>query len=347
MIETKAYATQGPKEQLAPFTFQRRDLKDHDVQIESLFCGICHSDIHQARDEWGGGKFPMVPGHEIVGKVIKVGPKVTHFKIGDTVGVGCMVDSCQSCEPCKEHEEQFCKNGASFTYNSTEQDKKTPTQGGYSNQLVVNDKFVLKVNAKDNLAGVAPLLCAGITTYSPLKHWKVGPGQKVAIVGLGGLGHMGVKLAASMGAEVTVFTHSENKRQDALRLGAKHVILSKNQNEMDSAAGTFDFILNTVSAPHDINPYINTLKRNGTLVLVGVPTKDPSLSAFGLIVGRKSVSGSLIGGIKETQEMLDYCAKHNITSDVEVIPASKINEAYERTIKGDVKYRFVIDLKTL
>ena len=347
MIDTLAYATKGPKEKIEFFKFQRRDLKDHDIQIESLYCGICHSDVHQARDEWGGSTYPMVPGHEIVGKVVKVGSKVTKFKVGDIAGVGCMVDSCQTCSSCKEHEEQFCEGGMSATYNGTEQDKKTPTQGGYSNQMVVTEGFALKVDAKQNLAGVAPLLCAGITTYSPLKHWKVGPGQKVGVVGLGGLGHMGVKLAASMGAEVTVFSTSESKKQDALRLGAKHVVISKNEKEMAAAANQFDFILNTVSAPHDINAYTNCLKKNGTMVLVGVPDKNPELAAINLIFGRKSIAGSLIGGIKETQEMLDYCAKHNIVSDVEVIPATKINESYERMIKGDVKYRFVIDLKTI
>lgn len=347
MIRTLAYATKGPKEKLLPFQFERRDLKEHDLQIETLFCGICHSDVHQARDEWGGSMYPMVPGHEIVGKVVKVGSKVTQFKVGDLAGVGCMVDSCQKCGPCKEHEEQFCENGGSFTYNGTEQDKKTPTQGGYSTQMVVTEGFALKIAPTENLAGVAPLLCAGITTYSPLKHWKVGPGQKVGIVGLGGLGHMGVKLAASMGAEVTVFTTSESKRADAARLGAKHVVISKDEAQMGAVAGNFDFILNTVSAPHDINAYTACLKRNGTMVLVGVPDKAPELNAMNLIFGRKSIAGSLIGGIKETQEMLDYCAKHKIYSDVEVIEASKINESYDRMIKGDVKYRFVIDLKTI
>ncbi|MEZ4814601.1 MAG: NAD(P)-dependent alcohol dehydrogenase [Bdellovibrionota bacterium] len=347
MISSKGFAAQTPKAPLTPFEFQRREVKPHDVQIDILYCGVCHSDIHQARDEWHKGIFPMVPGHEILGKVTHVGNAVTQFKVGDTVGVGCMVDSCRECESCKEHEEQFCENGMSGTYNGLEQDKKTPTYGGYSNNIVVDEKFTLKIKHTENLEAVAPLLCAGITTYSPLKRWNVGPGQKVAVVGLGGLGHMGVKLANAMGAKVTVFTTSLSKKDDALRLGAHDVVNSKDPTAMATQSGKYDFILDTVSAPHDLNQYLSFLKRGGKMVLVGVPDKPAEIAAFNLIGGRKTLAGSLIGGIKETQEMLDFCAEKKITSDIELIPMEKINEAYERMIKGDVKYRFVIDMKTL
>lgn len=346
MIKAKGYAAKSAKAPLEPFSFERREPGARDVQIEILYCGVCHSDIHQARDEWGGATFPMVPGHEIVGRVTRVGGQVKEFKEGDLAGVGCMVNSCRTCANCKDDLEQFCQKGMVGTYNAVDKDG-TATQGGYSNTVVVDEDFVLKISPKADLKAVAPLLCAGITTYSPLRHWKVGPGQKVGVVGLGGLGHMGVKLASSMGAKVVVFTTSEKKREDAKRLGAHDVILSTKPEQMSAHAGTFDFILDTVSAPHDINAYLELLRRDGTMVLVGVPDKAPELQAFSLIGGRRSIAGSLIGGIAETQEMLDYCAEKGIVSDVEVIPIQKINEAYERMIKGDVKYRFVIDLKSL
>jgi uncharacterized zinc-type alcohol dehydrogenase-like protein len=347
MNTVKSFAAARAKAPLAPYTFERRDPRASDVQIEILYCGVCHSDIHQARDEWGGSMFPMVPGHEIVGKVTRVGGKVTRFRPGDLVGVGCLVDSCRECRSCNEGLEQFCEGGFVGTYNSLEKDGKTPTQGGYSSSIVVEERFVLRIPPGLDPAGAAPLLCAGITTYSPLKHWDVKGGKHVAIMGLGGLGHMGVKFARSFGAHVTVFTTSESKRADAERLGAHAVILSKDPVAMEKAQGKFDFILNTVSAPMDLNVYLQCLKRDGTMVLVGVPEKPAEIAAFPLILGRRSLGGSLIGGIPETQEMLDYCAKHGITSDIEMIPIQSINQAYERMIKGDVKYRFVIDLKSL
>ncbi|MGE4233255.1 MAG: NAD(P)-dependent alcohol dehydrogenase [Bacteriovoracia bacterium] len=347
MTQSYGYAAQSAKSPLAPFSFQRRNPGPKDVLIEIQYSGVCHSDIHQARDEWGRSHFPMVPGHEIVGKITAVGSNVTKFKVGDLAGVGCMVDSCRTCANCKEGLEQYCENGFSPTYNGTEQDKKTPTYGGYSNCIVTNEDFTLRVPSNLDLSKVAPLLCAGITTYSPLRHWKVSKGQKVGIVGLGGLGHMGVKFANALGSEVTVFTTSPNKVEDARRLGAHQVVISKDQNAMQSVAGQFDFILNTVSAPHNVNEYLRLLKLNGTMVLVGVPDKAPELEAFSLIARRRQLAGSLIGGIAETQEMLDFCGSKNITSEVELIPIQKINEAYERTIKADVKYRFVIDMKSL
>jgi uncharacterized zinc-type alcohol dehydrogenase-like protein len=346
MIKAQGYAAKSAKAPLGPFSFERREPGPRDVQIEILYCGVCHSDIHQARDEWGGSAFPMVPGHEIVGRVTRVGGQVKKFREGDLAGVGCMVDSCRTCANCKDDLEQFCQKGMIATYNGVDKEGKA-TQGGYSNSIVVDEDFVLKISPKADLKAVAPLLCAGITTYSPLRHWKVGPGQKVGVVGLGGLGHMGVKLARSFGANVTVFTTSEKKREDAKRLGAHDVILSSKPEQMSAHEGTFDFILDTVSAPHDLNPYLSLLKRDGTMVLVGVPDKEPSLQVFNLIGGRRSLAGSLIGGIAETQEMLDYCAQKGIVSDVEIIPIQEINEAYERMIKGDVKYRFVIDMKSL
>jgi alcohol dehydrogenase (NADP+) len=347
MLPTKSYAAQNASSGLAPYSFERRDPRPHDVLIEIQYCGVCHSDIHQVRDEWGGSIYPMVPGHEIVGRVTQVGSHVTKYKVGDLVGVGCMVDSCRECENCKHGEEQYCEDGFTGTYNSMERDGKTIAQGGYSNQIVVDESFVLKVSEKLPLEAVAPLLCAGITTYSPLRHWKVGKGHKVAVLGLGGLGHMAVKFAASFGAEVTMLSTSPSKEQDARRLGAHHFALTKDPEQVKALASKFDFIINTVSAPHDYNTYIGMLKLNGVMICVGAPEVPTPVAAFALIMGRRSVAGSLIGGIQETQEMLDYCAEHNIVSDVEVIPMNQINEAYERMLKGDVRYRFVIDMKTL
>ncbi|NDD91835.1 NAD(P)-dependent alcohol dehydrogenase [bacterium] len=346
MSNTRAYASLLAGAPLVPFTFDRRDPGPRDVVIEIKYCGICHSDIHQVRDEWGGATFPMVPGHEIVGVVSAIGKKVKRFRVGDHAGVGCLVDSCRKCINCKDGEEQFCQKGAAFTYNSTEMDRKTPTQGGYSNRIVVDESFALKVSKKLPLDRVAPLLCAGITTYSPLKRFGVKKGQNVGVVGLGGLGHMAVKIAAALGAHVTVFSTSPGKQGDAKKLGAKGFVNSRDSVDFQRQAGKFDFIIDTVSAPHDLNLFLGLLKRDGTMVVVGVPQEPASVEAFSLIGGRRRLAGSLIGGIRETQEMLDFCAKKKILSDVEVIPASKINEAYERTVRGDVKYRFVIDAST-
>ncbi|RYD78598.1 MAG: NAD(P)-dependent alcohol dehydrogenase [Sphingobacteriales bacterium] len=346
MPTVQAYATTAADAALGPFSIERREPGAHDVQIEILYSGVCHSDIHQARNEWGGSIFPMVPGHEIVGRVTAVGNHVKDFKAGDLAGVGCLVDSCQTCDQCKEGEEQFCETGSVGTYNSREYDG-TPTYGGYSKQVVVNEKFVLHVSEKLDLKAVAPLLCAGITTYSPLRHWKVGPGQKVAVVGLGGLGHMGVKLAAAMGAEVTVISTSDSKEADAKRLGATNFINSKKENAFKGHEKSFHFILNTVSAPHSYDALLPLLKTNGTMTLVGAPPAPSEIVGFNLIMQRRSIAGSLIGGIKETQEMLDFCAEHNIVSDVEIIRMDEINTAYERVLKSDVKYRFVIDMATL
>ncbi|MDT5295194.1 MAG: alcohol dehydrogenase [Acidobacteriota bacterium] len=347
MLETRGYATGGPTSNLEPFSFERREPGPHDILIEILYCGVCHSDIHQARNEWGNSIYPMVPGHEIVGRVARVGAAVTKFKEGETAGVGCFVDSCRTCPNCKEGEEHYCLNHLVSTYNGTEKDERTPTYGGYSNQIVVDEGYALKVPESLPPQNVAPLLCAGITTYSPLRRFKVGPGQKVGVVGLGGLGHMGVKLAASMGAEVTVFSTSQSKEQDARKLGAHNFVVTKDAQNLEPLAGKYDFILDTVSAPHDINLYLNLLRREGVMVLVGAPEKPLEVSAFSLISNGRTLAGSMIGGIRETQEMLDYCAEHNITSDVEVIPIAQIDDAYERTIKGDVRYRFVIDMQTL
>ena len=347
MISVKAYAAQSAKSALAPWSFQRRDVGPDDVLIDIAFCGVCHSDIHQVRNEWGGATFPMVPGHEIVGHVAQVGKNVSKFSEGDRAGVGCFVDSCRICANCKADLEQFCKKGMSATYNGTEQDKKTPTFGGYSTRIVVDQKYVLKLPDQLDLAAVAPLLCAGITTYSPLRHWKIGDGHKVGIVGLGGLGHMGVKFASSFGAQAWVITTSPGKADDAKRLGATGVLVSKDEADMKAHAGSFDFLLSTISAPYDINAYLGLLKVDGTMVTVGAPDRPLDLHLFSLIMGRKSVGGSLIGGIKETQEMLDYCGEHGIVSDVEVIPVQKINDAYERMLKSDVRYRFSIDMKSL
>lgn len=346
MTQVNAYATTGATEKLGPFNIQRREPGEDDVQIEILYCGVCHSDIHQARNEWGNSIFPMVPGHEIVGRITAVGSNVSHFKVGELAGVGCMVDSCQTCAACKDGEEQFCDGGMIATYNSLGKDG-APTYGGYSTHIVVDQKFTLHVSEKLDITGVAPLLCAGITTYSPLRHWKVGKGQKVAVMGLGGLGHMGVKFAVAFGADVTVISTSPSKEQDAKKLGAHHFAVSRDAETMQKLQGNFDFILNTLSAEHDYNMYLSLLSRNGTMVVVGVPSQPSVVAAFNLIGRRRSIAGSLIGGIKETQEMLDFCAEHNIVSDVEVINMEQINEAYERILKSDVRYRFVIDMESL
>lgn len=347
MIKANAYAAIDAKTPLAPFGFERRDPKEYDVVIDIEYCGVCHSDIHQVRDEWGGTKYPLVPGHEIVGKVRTVGSKVKKHKKGDLVGVGCFVDSCRTCAPCERDLEQFCEKGASFTYSSTEQDKVTPTQGGYSDVIVVHEDFVLKVPSNLAPDAAAPLLCAGITLYSPLRHWNAGPGKNVAIVGMGGLGHMGVKLAHAMGATVTVLSHSLKKMEDAKKLGAKDFYATSNPETFSKLKNTFDLIINTVSAEIDWNQYLSLLKIDGTMVVVGIPEKQIPVGAGSLIHGRKNLAGSLIGGIKETQEMLDFCGKHNIVCEIEKIPIQKINEAYERVLKSDVRYRFVIDMESI
>ena len=344
----QAYAAQNATSPLAPFKIQRRALGPQDVQIQILFCGVCHSDLHTARNEWKNTLYPSVPGHEIVGRVIAVGQQVQAFKVGDLAGVGCMVDSCGHCPSCAEGEEQYCDNGFTGTYNGPVFGGEN-THGGYSQGIVVKESFVLRIahDLKD-LAAVAPLLCAGITTYSPLRHWKAGPGKKVGIVGLGGLGHMGVKIAHAMGAHVTLFTTSPGKVADGLRLGADEVCISKDAEQMAARAGQFDFILNTVAASHDLDPFLNLLKRDGTMTLVGAPeTPHPSPQVFGLIFKRRQLAGSLIGGIRETQEMLDFCAQHGLVSDIEMIRMEEINAAYERMLKSDVKYRFVIDMASL
>jgi len=349
MYKAKAYSATSATSPLASATIPRRDPTDQDVQIEILYCGICHSDLHQVRNEWSGVMptvYPCVPGHEIVGKVTKVGSAVKKFKPGDLAAVGCMVDSDGTCKECQAGLEQFCRN-FTLTYNFPDKHLGGVTYGGYSDSIVVDQRFVLRVPANLNQAGVAPLLCAGITTYSPMRHWGVTKGKKVGVVGLGGLGHMGVKFAHALGAHVVVFTTSANKKDDALRLGADEVVISRNNDEMQKHAGSFDFILDCVSADHDVSAYINLLGRDGNMTLVGAPEKPFPVSAFGLIFGRRSLSGSPIGGIPETQEMLDFCGKHNITSDVEVIPIQKVNEAYERLLKADVKYRFSIDMASL
>ncbi|MEG3910929.1 NAD(P)-dependent alcohol dehydrogenase [Microcoleus sp. w2-18bC1] len=348
MYNAKAYSAASATSPLASDTIARRDLTEHDVQIEILFCGICHSDLHMVRNEWGGGTvYPIVPGHEMVGRITQVGPAVTKYKPGDLAGVGCMVDSDGTCPQCKANLEQFCPN-LTLTYNSPDKHKTaTVTYGGYSDSVVVDERFVLRVPDNLDLAGVAPLLCAGITTYSPLRHWGVTEGKKVGVVGLGGLGHMGVKFARAFGAHVVVFTTSPGKTEDALRLGAHEVVVSRNADEMQKHAGSFDFILDTVSAKHDINAYLNLLRLDGNITLVGAPENPLEVAAFSLIMGRRSLSGSNIGGIAETQEMLDFCGEHNITADVEVIPIQKVNEAYDRLLKSDVKYRFSIDMASL
>lgn len=346
MIKTNSYAGFDATSPLRPYTFDRRAVGENDVHIEILFCGICHSDIHTVRNEWEGAKYPLVPGHEIIGTVKSVGTKVKNFKVGDTVGVGCMVGSCGNCESCKDHLEQYCSKGFIGTYNCIEADGNI-TKGGYSDNIVVNEKFVLSIPKNLNLANAAPLLCAGITTYSPLRHWKINHTHKVGIIGLGGLGHMAVKFAHAFGAHVVVLTTSPNKKADALKLGAHEVIISKNANEMQPHTHSFDFILDTVSAPHNVPDYLSLLKVDGILCMVGASPEPHAIPSSSVIRGRKSLSGSLIGGIAETQEMLNYCGEHNITSDIELIPIQKVNEAYERVLKSDVKYRFVIDMQSL
>ena len=346
----KAYSARSATSPLAPTVIQRRTPRPQDVQIDILYCGVCHSDLHQARNEWQGALptvYPCVPGHEIIGRVVKAGSAVKRFKESDIAAVGCMVDSDRVCPNCRAGLEQFCQGGATFTYNGEDKQLGGVTYGGYSQSIVVDEAFVLRVSDKLNLAAAAPLLCAGITTYSPLRHWNVRKGQKVGVVGLGGLGHMGVKFASAFGADVVLFTTSANKTADALRLGAKEVVISKNEAEMQKHAGSFDFILDTVSAQHDLNVYLNLLKVDGTLTLVGAPEQPSPVAAFNLIMGRRQLAGSAIGGIPETQEMLDFCAEHGVVSDIELIPIQKINEAYERLLKSDVKYRFVIDMKSL
>lgn len=351
MNKTLAYAAHSAKDPLREFSFDRRDLRPNDVQIEILYCGVCHSDLHTARNEWKGTIYPCVPGHEIVGRVIQIGSKVKKFKVGDLAAVGCMVDSCRECCECKENLEQYCNKGSTYTYNSKDKIDGTTTYGGYSTQIIVDESFVLEIPkafSEKDLPGVAPLLCAGITTYSPLRHWDVKKGSKVGVVGLGGLGHMAIKLAHAMGAEVVLFTTSPGKTEDAKKMGANEVVISKNSAEMSKHANSFDFILNTVAASHNLDPFLSLLKRDGTMCLVGAPElPHPSPTITNLIFKRRKIGGSLIGGIKETQEMLDFCAKHHILSDVEIIPIQKINEAYDRMVKSDVKYRFVIDIKSL
>lgn len=348
MNSIKAYAAHSATSPLAPFSFERRDPLPTDVQIDILFCGICHSDLHIARDEWGGGTtYPCVPGHEIVGRVAKVGADVKKFKKDDLAAVGCLVDSDRTCQNCKEGYEQFCESRATFTYNSPDKHTGGVTYGGYSKSIVVDEAYVLRISDKLDLAATAPLLCAGITTYSPLRHWKVRPGQKVGVVGLGGLGHMGVKFAKAFGAHVVLFTTSPGKAQDGRRLGADEVVLSKSEDEMKKHLNSLDFILDTVSAKHDLNAYLALLKRDGTMTLVGVPPEPEPVSAFSLILGRRQLAGSLIGGIAETQEMLDFCAERGIACEIEKISIDKVNEAYARMLKSDVKYRFVIDMGTL
>lgn len=347
-INVLGFAAQSATDALAPFRFERRDPRPDDVEIEILYCGVCHSDLHMARNDWGWSLYPVVPGHEIVGRVVSVGAAVNKFKVGEHVGIGCMVDSCQHCSPCVQGLEQYCEEGNTMTYGSKDRIDGMMTYGGYSEKIIATERFVVKVPDGLNLAGAAPLLCAGITTWSPLRHWKVGPGSRVAIVGLGGLGHMGIKLAKALGAEVTLFTRSPGKEADARRLGAHQIVLSTDETQMQAAKNSFDLIIDTVPDQHDINPYLPTLSLNGTLVLVGLlGDLAPTLSTVPLILGRKAVAGSVIGGIAETQEMLDFCGKHGITSDIEVIKMQDINGAYERMMKSDVKYRFVIDMATI
>jgi uncharacterized zinc-type alcohol dehydrogenase-like protein len=343
MIASKGYAAKSAKAKIEPFNFERRDPGPNDIVVAIEYCGICHSDLHQVNEDWFPGIFPMVPGHEIVGRVTKVGASVKKFKKGDLAAVGCMVDSCGVCASCKSGEEQYCEKGCVLTYNARDK-KGEVTYGGYADNIVVQESFTLKISPKLDLAATAPLLCAGITTYSPLRHWKVGKSSKVGIVGLGGLGHMALKFARSFGAHVVQFTTSPKKTDDALRLGAHEVVLSNNEKAMRDHAASFDFILDTVSADHDLMAYINLLKRDAVHVLVGAPDRPAQVSSFPLIMKRRSLAGSAIGGIRETQEMLDYCADHNIVSDVEVVPPAKINEAYQRLLRNDVKYRFVVDM---
>jgi uncharacterized zinc-type alcohol dehydrogenase-like protein len=345
--EVKAFGNQAAEAALEQLKIKRRNPTPHDVEIEILYCGVCHSDLHTARNEWHSTVYPCVPGHEIVGRIVSVGGHVSKFKVGDLAAVGCMVDSCRQCDYCKEGLEQYCEEGNTGTYNSPDRHLGSHTYGGYSESVVVDEAFVLRVPENLDLAATAPLLCAGITTYSPLKHWNVGPGQKVGVVGIGGLGHMAVKIAKAMGAEVIVYTTSPSKFEDARRLGADDVVLSKDEGQMARYAGKLHFVLDAVSAQHDINAYLSLLRVDGSLVLVGAPEHPLPVAAFSLIPYRRSFAGSMIGGIAETQEMLDFCGKHGIVSDIELIPIQQINEAYERLLKGDVKYRFVIDMASL
>jgi uncharacterized zinc-type alcohol dehydrogenase-like protein len=347
MIATKAYAALNEKDPLVPFQFERRELRLHDVQVEILYCGVCHSDLHQVRNEWGDSMYPMVPGHEIVGKVVNVGKEVKKFKPGDLAGVGVMIDSCRVCKNCLNHMEQYCEEDMTGTYNTLERDGITIAQGGYSSQIVTDERFVYSISSKLDLKAVAPLLCAGITTYSPLRYANVSPGMKVGVVGLGGLGHMGVKFAVSFGAEVTLISHTASKQKDAEHLGAHNFLLSTDEKQMKAAESSFDVVLNTISANHEYAKYLKLLDLNGKMLVVGLPSKNPETDPFKLIKNRRSIIGSMIGGTIETQEMLDYCAEKNIVADVEVIPIQQINEAYERMLRNDVRYRFVIDMSTL
>ena len=347
MTASKGYAATSAQSPLAPFSFERRQPLSTDIVVDILYCGVCHSDLHMARNEWGQAVYPMVPGHEIVGRVTAAGSAVTKFKVGDIAAIGVIIDSCRACAPCHGGQEHYCERGATLTYAAKDRVDGSITMGGYSSNYVVDQRFAHTVPANLDLAGVAPLLCAGITTYSPLRHWKVGPGMKVGIVGLGGLGHMGLKFAHSFGAHTVQLTTSLKKKDGALRLGAAEVLLSTDSAEMARHARSFDFILDTASAPHDLDPYLSLLRQDGTLALVGLPEKPPAVSVFSLITKRLSIAGSMIGGMPETQEMLDYCGQHNITADVEVIPVAQINEAFERRLRQDVKYRFVLDMKTL
>jgi uncharacterized zinc-type alcohol dehydrogenase-like protein len=347
MNATKAYAALNAKDPLVPFNFERRNLRPDDVQVEILYCGVCHSDLHQVRDEWGGSIYPMVPGHEIVGRVISVGKNARKFKVGDLAGVGVMVDSCRTCKNCQKEMEQYCVEGMTGTYNAYERDGITIAQGGYSSEIITDERYVYHISDKLDLAGVAPLLCAGITTYSPLRFAGVTSGMKVGVVGLGGLGHLGVKFAVSFGANVTLISTSPSKQKDAERLGAHNFLLSTDDKQMKAADSSFDVILNTISANHDYKKYLDLLDLQGKMLVVGLPSEDPKSSPFALIKNRRSITGSMIGGTRETQEMLDYCAEKNIVADVEVIPMQSINDAYQRMVKNDVRYRFVIDMKTL
>lgn len=347
MIPVKGYAAQDSRTPLGPYSFQRREPHDHDVVIDIKYCGICHTDIHQVTNGWGGSTYPMVPGHEIAGTVSQVGSKVTRYKVGDKVGVGCFVDSCRKCDPCKRGLEQYCQEGMSTTYNGVERDGKTPTQGGYSNKIVVDENYVLRIPENIQLDRAAPLLCAGITLYSPLAHWKAGPGKKVGIVGLGGLGHIGVKIAHALGSEVTVLSHSLAKQGDAKKLGADKFYATSDPQTFEKLRRYFDLIINTVSSGIDLNVYLELLKLDGAMILVGMPETEASVGPSLLAGARRTLAGSLIGGIKETQEMLDFCGKHNIACDIEIIPIQKVNEAYKRILSSDVRYRFVIDIKSL
>lgn len=347
MTKVKAYAVEAAKAPFKPLEIERREPKPHDVEIDIAYCGVCHSDVHQARNEWGQSLFPMVPGHEIVGKVTRIGSDVKKYKVGDTVGVGCFVDSCRECKPCKAHQEQYCEKGMNQTYNGVEKDGKTPTYGGYSTKIVVDENYVLKIPSNLPLDKAAPLLCAGITTYSPLRQWNIKAGDKVGVMGLGGLGHVAVKIAAAMGAEVTVFSTSDRKKADAQRFGAKNFVNTTDKKYLETYNEYFDLLINTISANIDLNEYMGLLKLDATMVWVGAPDQPTPVNAFPLIMKRRRLAGSLIGGVKENQEMLDFCGKHNITADIELIPIDKINEAYDRMVKGDVHYRFVIDINSL